>query len=71
MLRSLNAGALVVSVVVLVLFGVVVAGWTPTPDGGILDLLKEAVTGVVWYWLGQTSSGHAAQQAAIASAKEQ
>lgn len=68
-------GPLAVSLIVLMLFAAVVAGLTPAPDASVLDLLKVAVTLVLGYWIGSSSSSQskdatiaAATQAAAATA---
>lgn len=54
-----SGGALVVSLVVLGLFGVVVTHLVPPPNETVAALLNNAVVLVLGYWIGSSHSSQA------------
>jgi hypothetical protein len=54
-----SAGALVVSLIVLGLFGAVVAHAVPAPNETVATLLNNAVVLVLGYWIGSSHSSQA------------
>lgn len=64
-----KSGPLAISLIVMLLFSAVVSGLTPPPDASVLDLLKVAVTLVLGYWIGSSSSSQS-KDATIAAATQ-